>query len=190
MLALYVAHLPWSWSHKLLHRSTDNAVPVHPCHVAETGRAANMESVCKCAWSSWQEAADLHMEYLNRIAKDAIKGMGTNKTEKAVMRVGRAYTPCTLPVHPLYITCILLAHSLYITVHYLYTPCTLPVYYLHTTCTLPVHYLHTPCTLPVHYLYTTCTLPVHYLYTTCILPVHYLYTTCTLPVHSLYTIFT
>ena len=30
------------------------------------------------------------MEYLNRIAKDAIKGMGTNKTEKAVMRVGRA----------------------------------------------------------------------------------------------------
>ena len=90
MLALYVAHLPWSWSHKLLHRSTDNAVPVHPCHVAKTGRAANMESVCKCAWSSWQEAADLHMEYLNRIAKDAIKGMGTNKTEKAVMRVGRA----------------------------------------------------------------------------------------------------
>ena len=35
-------------------------------------------------------AADLHMEHLNRIAKDAIKGLGTNKTEKAVMRVGRA----------------------------------------------------------------------------------------------------
>ena len=35
-------------------------------------------------------ATDLHMEHLNRIAKDAIKGMGTNKTEKSVMRVGRA----------------------------------------------------------------------------------------------------
>ena len=45
MLALYVAHFPWSWSYKLLHK-TNNAVPAHPCHVADTGRAANMESVC------------------------------------------------------------------------------------------------------------------------------------------------
>ena len=34
--------------------------------------------------------ADLHMEHLNRIAKDAIKGLGANKPEKAIVRVGRA----------------------------------------------------------------------------------------------------
>lgn len=34
--------------------------------------------------------ADLHMEHLNRIAKNAIKGLGANKTEKAIVRVGRA----------------------------------------------------------------------------------------------------
>ena len=34
--------------------------------------------------------ADLHMEHLNRIAKEAIKNLGANKTEKAIARVGRA----------------------------------------------------------------------------------------------------
>ena len=33
--------------------------------------------------------ADLHMEHLNRIAKDAIRGLGANKSEKAIVRVGR-----------------------------------------------------------------------------------------------------
>lgn len=34
--------------------------------------------------------ADLHMEHLNKIAKDAIKGLKVNKTEKAIVRVGQA----------------------------------------------------------------------------------------------------
>ena len=34
--------------------------------------------------------ADLHMEHLNKIAKDAIEGLGANKKEKAIVRVGRA----------------------------------------------------------------------------------------------------
>lgn len=33
---------------------------------------------------------DLHMEHLNRLAKEAIKGLGANKTEVPVVRVGRA----------------------------------------------------------------------------------------------------
>ena len=35
-------------------------------------------------------AADLHMEHLNRIAKEAIRFQGANKTDKAIARVGRA----------------------------------------------------------------------------------------------------
>lgn len=35
-------------------------------------------------------AADLYMEHLNRVAKDAIKGLGANKTERAIGRVGKA----------------------------------------------------------------------------------------------------
>ena len=93
MLALYVAHLPWTWLHKLLHRSTDNAVPVY--HAMSPRLAEQL------IWSQFVNvhglpgkniAADLHMEHLNRIA---IKGLGTNKTEKAVMRVGR--TISTIP---------------------------------------------------------------------------------------------
>ena len=34
--------------------------------------------------------ADLHMEHLNRLVKDAVKNLGANKTEKAISRVGRA----------------------------------------------------------------------------------------------------
>ena len=34
--------------------------------------------------------ADLHMEHLNRIAKEAIRFQGANKTEKAIERIGRA----------------------------------------------------------------------------------------------------
>ena len=34
--------------------------------------------------------ADLHMEHLNRLVKDAVKNLGANKTEKAITRVGRA----------------------------------------------------------------------------------------------------
>lgn len=33
---------------------------------------------------------DLHMEHLNRIAKDAVKNLGANKTEKAIAQIGRA----------------------------------------------------------------------------------------------------
>lgn len=35
-------------------------------------------------------AGDLHMEHINRVAKDAIKGLGANKTEIAIQRVGMA----------------------------------------------------------------------------------------------------
>jgi hypothetical protein len=34
-------------------------------------------------------ANDLHMEHLNRLVKDAIQGLGANKTEKAITRVGK-----------------------------------------------------------------------------------------------------
>ena len=33
---------------------------------------------------------DLHIEHLNRLLKDAIKGLGPNKTEKCIIRVGKA----------------------------------------------------------------------------------------------------
>ena len=33
---------------------------------------------------------DLHMEHLNRLVKEAIKGLGANKTEKSICRVGKA----------------------------------------------------------------------------------------------------
>ena len=33
---------------------------------------------------------DLYMEHLNRVAKDAIRGLGANKTERAIERVGKA----------------------------------------------------------------------------------------------------
>lgn len=35
-------------------------------------------------------AGDLHMEHLNKIAKEAIRFQGANKTEKAIERIGRA----------------------------------------------------------------------------------------------------
>ena len=35
-------------------------------------------------------SCDLHMEYLNKIAKVAVEGLGANKTEKAITRVGKA----------------------------------------------------------------------------------------------------
>ena len=35
-------------------------------------------------------AGDLHMEHLNRIAKEAIRFQGANKMEKAIERIGRA----------------------------------------------------------------------------------------------------
>ncbi len=34
--------------------------------------------------------ADLHQEHLNRVVKEAIRGLGANKTEAAITRVGRA----------------------------------------------------------------------------------------------------
>ena len=33
---------------------------------------------------------DLHLEHLNRICKTAIKGLGANKTEKSIIRIGKA----------------------------------------------------------------------------------------------------
>ena len=38
-------------------------------------------------------AADLHMEHLNRTCKDAIRGLGANKTEKSIVRIGKAIGP-------------------------------------------------------------------------------------------------
>ena len=38
-------------------------------------------------------AADLHMEHLNRVCKDAITGLGANKTEKSITRIGKAIGP-------------------------------------------------------------------------------------------------
>ena len=35
-------------------------------------------------------AGDLYMEHLNRLAKDAIRNLGANKTERAIERVGKA----------------------------------------------------------------------------------------------------
>lgn len=40
-------------------------------------------------------AADLHMEHLNRTCKEAIRGLGANKTEKAITRIGKAIGPLT-----------------------------------------------------------------------------------------------
>ena len=34
-------------------------------------------------------AGDLYMEHLNRVAKDAIRGLGANKTETSIERVGK-----------------------------------------------------------------------------------------------------
>lgn len=34
--------------------------------------------------------ADLHQEHLNRVVKEAIRGLGANKTERAIARVGKA----------------------------------------------------------------------------------------------------
>ena len=33
---------------------------------------------------------DLHQEHLNRVIKDFIRGLGANKTEDAIMRIGKA----------------------------------------------------------------------------------------------------
>ena len=33
---------------------------------------------------------DLHMEHLNRVCKEAIAGLGVNKTKKAIIRVGNS----------------------------------------------------------------------------------------------------
>ena len=38
-------------------------------------------------------AADLHMEHLNRACKDSIRGLGANKTEKSITRIGKAIGP-------------------------------------------------------------------------------------------------
>ena len=38
-------------------------------------------------------AADLYMEHLNRACKVAIKGLGANKTEKSITRIGKAIGP-------------------------------------------------------------------------------------------------
>lgn len=38
-------------------------------------------------------AGDLHMEHLNRSCKDAIRGLGANKTEKSITRIGKALGP-------------------------------------------------------------------------------------------------
>lgn len=38
-------------------------------------------------------AADLHMEHLNRLCKETIKGLGANKTPVAITRIGKAMGP-------------------------------------------------------------------------------------------------
>ena len=34
-------------------------------------------------------SCDLHIEHMNRVAKTAIEGLGANKSEKAITRVGK-----------------------------------------------------------------------------------------------------
>lgn len=38
-------------------------------------------------------ACDLHLEHLNRLCKDAVAGLGSNKTETAITRVGKCIGP-------------------------------------------------------------------------------------------------
>ena len=54
---------------------------------------------CQLKWSRFVNVhglpgknveADLHMEHINRIAKQSIRNLGANKTQKAIERVGRA----------------------------------------------------------------------------------------------------
>lgn len=35
-------------------------------------------------------ACDLHLEHLNRVCKDALRGLGANQSERAITRVGKA----------------------------------------------------------------------------------------------------
>ena len=43
----------------------------------------NLESICLAE-------IFLHQEHLNRVVKDFIRGLGANKTEDAIMRIGKA----------------------------------------------------------------------------------------------------
>ena len=46
--------------------------------------------MCELPWTSWtQHTRDLHLEHLNRVLKTAIKGLGANKTNKGIVRVGK-----------------------------------------------------------------------------------------------------
>ena len=43
--------------------------------------------------------ADLHMEHLNRLCKDAVSHLGANKTPKAIVRTGKAVQPMSDALH-------------------------------------------------------------------------------------------
>ena len=48
--------------------------------------------------NSWANIpGDLHQEHLNRVVKDAIRGLHSNKTEKAITRVARENTGNFVP---------------------------------------------------------------------------------------------
>ena len=38
-------------------------------------------------------AADLHMEHLNHVCKQAVRGIGANKMKESVTRIGKAIGP-------------------------------------------------------------------------------------------------
>ena len=43
-------------------------------------------------------SCDLHMEHLNRVAKIAIDGLGANKSQKAIKRIGKAIGTVSLSI--------------------------------------------------------------------------------------------
>ena len=48
------------------------------------------ELVCQHTWSTGRSVtADLHQEHLNQVRKYAIQGVGINKSEKAITRIGK-----------------------------------------------------------------------------------------------------
>lgn len=76
-----------NYSNEVLKMLYQHDYSLSPAHVAELlwGRCINVHG-----HRGKNIPADLHMEHLNRMVKDSIKGLGTNKTRTAVTRVGRA----------------------------------------------------------------------------------------------------
>ena len=58
---------------------------------AKTIRRTTLESIINVHGLPGRNIpAYLHMEHLNRVCKEAIRGLGVNKTDKAIVRVGKS----------------------------------------------------------------------------------------------------